>query len=379
MTVAERDLRRSRRYLKRVLAVITIIVVAITAGSLTRTLSAPGNDALGTRFVEWVRDHGGNGTVNRIENWWYTWHQPPTGGHPKGNRLPTVRPTPPVAPRGAPGGVPTNLVPFATPPLPDEGVWQPTGKLVRGSPAVYVTYLRPDPVHTSLVTAAMWMNMSRLRGALFNGLYVPGPGPWQHGPKVEPRDYASLVAAFNGGFKLDASRGGYYTEGRTVRPLVDGRATLLIRTDGTVAVGMWGRDFHMGPDIASARQNLDLLVDNGQPASGLGVNDTLRLGATVGNRLYVWRSGACTDRTGNLVYFAGSGLTVASLANIEVAAHCVRGMELDINTDWVSGYTYTDTETTPAVQGHKLLGDMVRPDDRYLVDGTRDFIALLAR
>ena len=35
----------------------------------------------------------------------------------------------------------------------------------------------------------------------------------------------------------DASRGGYFTEGRTVRPLVPGRASFAILPDGTATVG----------------------------------------------------------------------------------------------------------------------------------------------
>jgi hypothetical protein len=45
-------------------------------------------------------------------------------------------------------------------------VWQPTGKLVDGRPTVYETFLRPDPVHTSLVTPVVWMDRTLLRGAL---------------------------------------------------------------------------------------------------------------------------------------------------------------------------------------------------------------------
>jgi hypothetical protein len=56
-------------------------------------------------------------------------------------------------------------------------------------------------------------------------------------------------------------------------------------------------------------------------------------------------------------------------------------MELDINSQWVSYYTYDQIyPTTPnAVAGHKLLPDMQRAEDRYLQPGERDFIALLAR
>src|SRR5262249_62328871 len=51
--------------------------------SYVHALTAPGTDPLSARSVEWVRDHGGGGIVNRIEHWWYTNHPPPVGGRPE--------------------------------------------------------------------------------------------------------------------------------------------------------------------------------------------------------------------------------------------------------------------------------------------------------
>lgn len=379
-----RRLERHRRSpldkgIRRALLVALAASLAMVGWSLGTALTAAGGDPASVKLVEWARDHGGNGLVNGIENWWYTHHPPPKGGRPKGGKLPAARPLRATTPTSRPQVLPRSISPIAQPALPGEGVWQPTGKLVHGTPAVYVTYFRPDPIHTSLVTTAMWMDAGLVRGALYNGLQLPGGGPWQHGAKIDPVDYPSLVAAFNGGFKLTSSRGGYYTEGRTVRPLVDGRASLVVTTDGTVSVGMWGRDFRMGPNIASVRQNLDLLVDDGKAAAGINANDTIQWGATLGNKVYVWRSGVCTDRGGDLIYFGGPGLNITSLANLEVAAGCVRAMELDINAAWVTGYTFTGGDGSGPLQADKLLAGMDRPANRYLTPGTRDFVALFAR
>ena len=43
---------------------------------------------------------------------------------------------------------------------------------------------------------------------------------------------------------------------------------------------------------------------------------------------------------GALVYVGGPALNITTLANLLVDAGAVRGMELDINTDWVSLATY---------------------------------------
>ena len=385
---AKRRAKRARSPLNRALRRTSLVVLLVAVVSLTWSIgiavARPTGEPVSTKLVEWVRDHGGNGIVNRVENWWYTGHPPPVGGLPKGGRLPTARKVTarvrvPVAPVEPPQVLPPAIAPFAPVPLPNEGVWAPTGKVVNGKAAVYETFLRPDPVHTSEVVGAVWMDATRLRGVLYNGIELPGGGPWLRPARIAPGDDAALVAAFNSGFKLDASLGGYYTEGRTVRPLVDGRASLVIFTDGSMTVGVWGRDVRMGPNIASVRQNLSMLVDGGQNLAAGDPNDTHLWGATLGGRVYVWRSAVGVDARGNLIYVGGPALNITTLADVLVRAGAVRAMELDINTSWVSYFTYTGGDASGPIRGTRLLPNMDRPPERYLTGNSRDFIALFAR
>ena len=107
----------------------------------------------------------------------------------------------------------------------------------------------------------------------------------------------------------------------------------------------------MSPDVVSVRQNLDLLVDGGQPVPGLDAADTTQWGATLGNAVYVWRSGVGVTADGALVYVGGPGLNITDLADLLVRAGAVRAMELDINTDWVNFSTYH-----PATPGRPSFG-----------------------
>ena len=259
-------------------------------------------------------------------------------------------------------------------------MWQPTGRQVAGLPAVYTTFFRPDSVHTSLVAGAMWLDTKLLKTVYVPGLVEPGNAPQTWGAQVPVSQRAGLVAAFNSGFKIASSLGGVFTEGQTAHPLVDGAASFVIDTSGKANVGSWGRDFRMGPTIASVRQNLALIVDNGQPVLGLPSNTNGAWGATLGNKVFVWRSGVGVDARGGLVYVAGPGLSAVTLAVLLQRAGAVRAMELDINPTWTSAYTYaqTDPANPAAVAGVKLLPDMVRGNDRYLVPGERDFFAVVA-
>jgi hypothetical protein len=349
--------------------------VSFVQGAVLRS----NGDPFSVRATEWARDHGLGSIVDRVEHAWYARHQPPVGGLPKGG-IPKVarsgqvlllpRPKRNVA-GPAPFTCPSNVAPLAAGPLPGEGVWQRVGR----PNTVCFAYLRPDAIHTSVIVGVAWMDMHRLAASLHNGTSVPGSGPWRYGASIATSDYPRVAATFNGGFRLDASRGGYYSEGRMVRPLVTGRASLVVFNNGRVDIGMWGRDDPMGPAVASVRQNLDLLVDNGQLVPGLDDSHSHEWGATLGDKIYTWRSGAGIDRHGNLVYVGGPGLNVATLAAILQRAGSVRAMELDINPEWVSLMAYSGT--TPAtLHPTKLLSDMVRPADRYLSSGTRDFIEL---
>jgi hypothetical protein len=275
---------------------------------------------------------------------------------------------------------PSDIAPLASPPLPGEGVWHPAGRLVHGVPAVYTTALRPDRLHTSLATGVAWMDPTLLRTVLFAGVQQPG-GSWAEEAPVSVATRPSLVAAFNSGFRLSESRGGYYNQGRVVRGLVPGAASLVIDSTGRATVGEWGRDVRLGPEVASVRQNLALIVDAGSPVRGLDQNVRGLWGATLGNRLFVWRSGVGVTATGALVYAAGNGLSVASLARVLVAAGAIRAMELDINSEFTRFFTYAspDQAQPASVVGTKLVPDMRSSPNLYLEAETRDFFALLAR
>ena len=384
---------------------LLVAVVALTPmwWSLGTALTNPAlGSSLSARAAEWARDHGGRSVVVWAENTWYGHHAPAVGGKLSAGAIPspTAVPASPVPSLHAGGtsGVgsvpavpeapphlkePAPLRPFVSDPAPGEGVWRPAGRFVDGTPAIYETYLRPDAVHTGVVTGVAWMDTTLLRAQLYSGSYIPGGGPWSYTAPITPGAATSLVAAFNSGFRLQDSLGGYYSEGRMVRDLRSGAASLVIYRDGTVTVGAWGKDVTLTPDVVAVRQNLQLLVDQGQPVAGLAANDTRVWGRTLSNRVYVWRSGVGVTRSGALVYVGGPGLNVTSLANVLVRAGAVRGMELDINTDWVNFATWAPepgTGSATASNGTDLLPGMVGKPSRYFsASWARDFITRSAR
>lgn len=378
--------RPRHQWWRRLLLVVLVgvgLFGSVVGASVVGVLRAPGTDSVAARLAEWGRDHGFDGLITWLEKQQYEHNQPPTGGVPVGGipRLGAVPATPsdPHAKTGSPHlPAPLPLPPPAgIAPLPGEGQWE-TVMTVHGQPAVQVAHVRPDREHTSFLVGVMWMDPTLVRGQLHPGFQDPG-GAWQAGTSLSAAEQHSVVAVFNGGFRLNgASHGGYYSQGRTARPLVDGAASLVLRTDGTATVGAWNHEVRMAPDVASVRQNLVPLVDNGQVNPTCQSGGTAQWGSTVGQVAFIHRSGFGVTADGGEVYVGGPALSVCSLGQILQASGVVRGMELDINPTWVSGAYFHPTPGGPPQAFRLFPGEKVSAE-HYLSPSSRDWYAFYAR
>lgn len=363
--------RRRLRRLARTILVVAGAVLLVAGWSLASALRAPGDD-VPTKTAEWARDHGLGAVVTLAEDIQYKLAPPQTGGAPDTSVLAAGAREAPV-PRTRTAGDAATLQPRivgpVAPALPGEGVYVPA-VVTKAGPLVQVTYVRPDPVHTSYLAGVAWLS-HRLRFTLHPGYQDPGTAGMSQPSTIPQSQYAGLAASFNSGFKLKDSAGGYYDHGTTASPLVAGGASLVVYRDGHATVGVWGTDVRMTPDVAFVRQNLKPLITGGQVAPNLDSNVEASWGTTVGGSLAVWRSGIGVTASGDLVYVGGDALSVSALADLLRRAGAVTAMQLDINKAWVSfmWYGHTGTSVTP----HKL-GDFQRPADRYLGPVSRDFV-----
>ncbi len=125
------------------------------------------------------------------------------------------------------------------------------------------------------------------------------------------------------------------------------------------------------------RQNLQLLVGGGRPASTAYHCIQHCWGATVNNALDVARSSLGITADGSLIYAAGKHLSVQALATAQIAAGAQRAMELDINPAWVGGYLYR--HRAGRVSSTILVPGQWGIPGRFLTPYGRDFFAVLAR
>ena len=174
---------------------------------------------------------------------------------------------------------------------------------------------------------------------LHSGTVDAGSTGWRFGPVIAGTERRQLVAAFNGGFKLDVGAGGFESYGRVGSPLSDGLGSIVTYADGSTDIGSWHHGVPApGRPVVSVRQNLHLLIDGGRPAANLGC--LLCWGATLHGVIAPARSALGITADGHLVWAGGENLTVQDLADALLGAKVVRAVELDINPEWVAAYLY---------------------------------------
>lgn len=367
------------RNVRRGVAAALVIFLVLTLWSIGTALLRPGTDSVQARLAEWGRDHGMSTIVTWAENQQYQHNQPKVGGSlSAADRAQLHAGAPPTSGTD----LPTAIPPIVSPVLPGEGAWRVLAQ-TGSQPVVMRALLRPDRAHTSYLAYVAWIDTSRVRFVLHPGSVEPGLGGLRQPDTIPARQRSGLMATFNGGFRLkDALMGpygGYYADGHRVGRLVNGMAAEIFRSDGSMTVGMWGRDGSLSDHaITAVRQNLRLLVDNGQVQADAKDGSGQTWGYTIKNAYYVWRSGVGVTSTGDIVYAMGPTLSVQTLAQILRRAGAVRAMELDINPDWVSFMSYT-AGGNPATPAPTKLMNFSRPADRYYKPSSRDFVAVYAR
>ena len=377
-----RAYRRRRRFWPRTMqmrrvasALVLVLIVGFgtTAWSVMGAVTAPGNDPISARLAEWGREHYLGFVVTQLETLQYRLNPPRTGGAPD-TAMFGASATSAVDRRI---GLQAPLATVVTPALKGEGSFKVLQR-VKGNAVIQVAYLRPDAVHTSYLTAVVWMSGRHTRLVLHPGTTDPGHlSRWKEQPNLPTSASSGVLAAFNSGFKLVDSKGGFWSRGRGSYPLLPGAASLVVYKDGHADIGTWGTDVAMTPQVVSVRQNLKLLIDHGRVSPSIDTALKTNWGATLGGTFYVWRSGIGITKSGDLVYVIGDTLSAHSLAQILLKAGAVRAMQLDINKLWPSYYWYTP-DAKGSLTSHKVL-DFARPSDRYFTPNSRDFYAVYAR
>ena len=391
--------RRRRKIVVRSLWGCVLLFFGTVAWSITGALTSPGTDTVQARLAEWGHDHGLAGVVTTLEQWQYDLNPPSKGGSVDAKQFTDLGPT--TAPNTAkpskngerpavqgrrPSSPAADVIAMqprmpAPPGLtlePGEGEFQVAVQTPDGQPVVQVARIRPDAVYTGVTADVAVIDQKHSSYVLhpgheggLNSIITTVPN------QIDANARPNLIALFNGGFKISESHGGYYDHGVTAAPLVDGAASEVIFKDGHMAVGMWGRDysFQKNPDIVSVRQNLKLMVDDGQVVPY--IDDSSTWGRADHGSAAVWRSGVGVKADGDIVWVGGNELTAPSLARLLKDAGAVRAMQLDINLRWADFQYFPNRDGNPDTS--KLYEDFLQGPNKFFVNSTKDFMAVYLR
>ncbi len=275
----------------------------------------------------------------------------------------------PPAPIYGPG--PAPIAPFSLGQLPSR--WKNPEPWAGQPPALMVATVATDPLGTTAYLA--WFRVERTEVGLYPGSRTPAPSAAARGPESVPTTGRNrLIALFNGGFYPQDAPAGFFTHHTLYHPMINGLATLVTTTSGSVDVVAWRGGRHPSAKVAVARQNLQLLVDNGRAT--FPTNEPSLWGPTLHGAPAVWRSGVGVDAHGNLIYVAAPNQTAASLAQIFVHAHAIRAMELDINPAWPTLVLFRG----PGARGLQLFDQNPSAwSTRYFSVGEKDFFGVYLR
>jgi hypothetical protein len=361
--------------------------------ALGLALWAHADPALVPEAVDRARGIVGPGPVAQVESWAFQiedslrqLHYRATGAQPQVGWAAPAAILPPTDAQAGANYAPALPTSPALPPgeamrVPDQSIWSPYITTADGQPVLERALVTPDPERPYVQAALVRVDLYQAQLHLVAGTQEPASPVHVARPGRIPRaDQTRLLAAFNGGFKAVNGAFGMAVNGTTLLPPQDGLATLALYRDGSVRLGVWGSDIHQAPNLVAFRQNCPLLVENRQITT-LAESDNPRLwGTTIKNKIATWRSGLGLSADGRyLMYVAGDGLTVPTLAQALIDAGADRGMQLDINSYWTRFVTYAVTRARGTPVATKLLDGMPGDAHQFLMPDIRDFFYLTKR
>lgn len=373
------------RMIKIELALLVLMIVVIT------TQVASSANAL-IPIVDAVRNVIGPEPIALAENIFYgtadTIQQHTTATNASAYWSPPALSTPVPQSIIAPSAHPPQVqapVPFSpraatllqhTFPVAGEGAWLPLPNAFAPSaaPLMYKTFLHPDPTRTYAQVAIVAMDATRLRLHVVAGtrepvsaVRVPRPG------LISSSDRASLVAAFNGGFKAMHGQHGMMVDGQMLLAPQPEADTIALYRDGTVRIAPWSSISDTLPLMQAFRQTPAYLAMNGQINPDLQNEQLVGWGKSVSGKVAIWRSALGIGADGRTLYYAaGESLTAQTLAQALVAAGASDVAELDVNWSFERFMTYAPYQTRLTEQ--VLLDAMVYEPGMYVSrPAPRDF------
>ena len=276
--------------------------------------------------------------------------------------MPPVRSSQPVASASASAHDPSpKLPPFHVadvPPVheswsaPGDGVWVPVedARHPNASPRMFKTLLHPDRNRSWTAVTIVAVDLQQVHLHLVAGRWEP-EATTREGHKYErtgliPEEaHDQLMAAFNGGFKLEHGHYGMRLDDVTIVKPRKRVCTIAMHPDDRVEIGSWDRFEEDHEALRWWRQTPYCMWEKGKLHVGLEVADNTHWGATVDGDTVIRRSAMGISKDGDTLFVGiGDSTTARAIAVAMEHAGAYEVAQLDVNWSFPKFLTFAPRE-----------------------------------
>jgi hypothetical protein len=304
--------------------------------------------------------------------------------------LPPQGPPPPPAP-DANDGVslfrPADVGPvYASSSAPGDGQWVvlPDGTSPEDA-RMYKTLLHPDDTRSWAELFVVALDLRRIRLYLVAGTQEPQATAKdaldvQRPGRIPEDQQATVLAAFNGGFKTEHGHYGMATNGVTLVPARDEACTIAYFKDHTLRIAAAAKLIDQLEDTLWWRQTPACMFENGKMNPRLAGGFDKRWGSTLDGETVIRRSAMGLDASGTTLYVGISNHTTASIiARGMRHAGAVDVAQLDINYSFPKFVTYRSSGESRQRLAVSLAEGFESSENEYMRKAsTRDFFYVTA-
>jgi hypothetical protein len=348
-------------------------------------LAEGARSVLGPSAVAWLEDksYGVADEINQLRHR----NDPPKDFWVTGREVSAPAP---VEGKAAPSFPPPRFAPPASSVAAErDGIWYALeeGRAAEPSGAVgplVKAQVHPDDKRGFAVVAVTAIDLERLDLHLVAGLEEPTS---QHVPRarrpglVPPEHLATVVAAFNGGFRAVHGQWGMRIGAdHFLSPRDAGCTVALFPEPGPVVeIGTWKALKSREASMLALRQTPPCLVEGGQ-LNPSATDHAKGWGATVSGETIIRRSAIGVDKTGKVLFYGmGDALTAQTIGVALKAAGAVSVAQLDVNYSYPRFVLFSEPaagKSYPEAK-HSLIKDVKYRSGEYTNDPQlRDFFYL---
>jgi hypothetical protein len=307
-------------------------------------------------------------------------------------------PPPPPPPVAAASNSTATLPPFrpadvpavhASWSAPGDGVWLALDDPRRpgDAPVMWKTLLHPDRLRSWTAVMVVAVDLRFVDLHLMAGRHEPESDrkeakSYERKALIPETDHASLIAAFNGGFKTTHGHYGMKIDGVTlVGPRKDA-CTVIGYDGGRVEIRSWSAVAETEATSVFWRQTPACMVELGKMHPGLSADSATFWGATLDRETVIRRSAVGLSQDGQVLYVGiGDATTAGAIARAMSHAGAYNVAQLDVNYSYPKFLLYRSRAGT---QGELIAEPLAKgfefTEDEYLrTRAPRDFFYLTRR